>query len=190
MHEFRRRSCPRAALAPRPTAGLALHGSIRRKLIFRCPFERVDIIETGKPGFQTAKRLLKAFVDIAANRHHFAHGFHRGVQQWLGTFELFKGKARNFGDDIINRRFERRWRCAGNVVGDFVKREANRQLRRDLGNREPSGFRCKRRRTRYARVHFNNDQAAILRIDCELYVGTTCFYADFRKQAMLALRMI
>ena len=120
-------------------------------------------------------------MDVAANRHHFAHGLHRRVQQWLGALELFKGKARNFGDDIINRRFERCWRCAGNVIGDFVERETDRQFRRDLRNREARGFRCKRRRTRYARVHFNHDQAAILRIDCELYVGTTCFYADFTQ---------
>ena len=119
-------------------------GQGRRQLIFRCAFQLVNIVETDKAGFQTAQRLLQGFVDVPANRHHFADRFHRGVQQRLSTLELFKSKTRDFGDDIVNRWFKRCRGCAGDVIGNFVQRIAHRQFRRDFGNREACGFRCQR----------------------------------------------
>ena len=120
-------------------------------------------------------------MDVATNRHHFAHRLHCRGQKRFGTLKFFKGKARDFCDDIINRWFKRCGCCAGDVVCNLVEGIANRQFRRDLSNRETRRLRRKRRRTRHTRVHFDDDQAAICGIYCELYVGTTCFYADFTQ---------
>src|SRR3546814_7242337 len=91
------------------------------------------------------------------------------LQKRLRALELFKRKTRNLGDDIIDRRLERGGRRAGDVVLDLVQRIADRQLRRDLGDRKAGGLGCKRRRPRDARVHLDNDQPPVLWIDCELY---------------------
>ena len=67
-------------------------------------------------------------------------------QQRLGALELLEGEARDLGDDIIDRRLEaRRGRAAGDVVRDLVERVADRQLGRDLGDREAGRLRRQRR---------------------------------------------
>ena len=86
-------------------------------------------------------------MDVAANRHDLTYRFHRGGQYRLGPFELFKGKTRDFGDDIVNRRFKRRGGRARNVIVNFVERIAHCQLCRDLGDREAGGFGSQRRRS-------------------------------------------
>ena len=97
----------------------------------------LDLVEAGQPGFQATEGFLQRFLEGAANGHDFAYRLHGGRQQWLGARELLKSKARDLGDDIIDRRLERcRGRAAGNVVGEFVKRVADCQERGDLGDRE------------------------------------------------------
>ena len=73
-------------------------------------------IKAGQAGFHRAQRLLQAFVDGAANGHGFAHGLHRGGQKWLGAREFLEGKARDLGDDIVDRRLEDGRRDPGDVV--------------------------------------------------------------------------
>src|SRR3546814_17266304 len=80
---------------------------------------------------------------VAANRHYLSNRFHCGGEQRLGALELFEGKARDFCDDIVNRRFKAGGRRASDVVFDFIERIADRQLRRDLGAGEARGFRCR-----------------------------------------------
>ena len=132
--------------------------------------EAVDEVEARQPRLQPAQRLLQRFMDRPPDRHHLAHRLHRGREQGFGPLELFEGKARDLGDDIIDRRLERGRGHAGDVVHDLVERVADRQLRRDLGDREARRFRRERRRARHARVHLDHDQAAVLRIDRELHV--------------------
>jgi hypothetical protein len=71
-----------------------------------------DFVETGKTGLEAAQRLLHRFLEGAANGHHFAHRFHGGGEERLGAGEFLEGKARDLGDDIIDRRLEgwRAWR--------------------------------------------------------------------------------
>ncbi len=42
------------------------------QLVLRRAFQRIDIIKARKPRLKPAQRLLQAFMDIAANRHHLA----------------------------------------------------------------------------------------------------------------------
>jgi hypothetical protein len=59
-----------------------------------------------KAFFQRAQCLLHRFFEAAAHGHHFADRFHRCVQRALRP-EFFKREARDFCNDVINRRFER-----------------------------------------------------------------------------------
>jgi hypothetical protein len=73
---------------------------------------------------------------------------------------------------------------------DLVQRVAHRQLGGDLGDREAGGLRRQRRGARHARVHLDDDQAAVLRIDRELHVRAAGFTPISRSTAIDALRMI
>ena len=144
--------------------------------------ELAHAIEPAQPRFQAAQRLLQALGERPADRHHFADRLHRGRQQWRRALELFKGEARDLGDDIIDRRLEaRRGRSAGDVVGDLVQSIADRKLGRDLGDRESGGLGRQRGGSRDARVHLDHHHPPGLGIDCELDVGTACFDTDFAQ---------
>ena len=165
-----------------------LENAVRRALGKRCdhdlaaqPFELGDPVEPVQPGFQTAQRLLHALGKAPPDRHDFADRLHRGRQLVLRALELFEGKARNLRHDVVDRRLEACRRCAGDLVLDLVQRVTDSQLRCDARDREAGGLRSERRTARYARVHLDHDQAAILRIDCELYVRTACFHTDFAQ---------
>ena len=136
-------------------------------------------IEPIDTGLQSTQRLLQRFLERAADRHHLANRFHLRRQTIVGLLELFEREARHFGDDVIDRRLERRGRLpSGDVVLQFVQRVADRQLRGDLGDREASGLGGQGRAARHSRVHLNHEQFAGLRIDRELDVGATRIHPD------------
>jgi len=98
----------------------------------------------------------------------------------VGGGEFFKGKARNLGDDIIDRWLERRrGHAARDFIAQFIEREPNGQFRRDFRNRETGRLGCQRRRARHARIHLDDDHAAIFWIDGELYVRAAGIHSDF-----------
>ncbi len=139
-------------------------------------------VEVVRAHFQTAQRFLHRLLEGAANRHHLADRFHLGGQTIVRAGEFLEIEARDFGDDVVDRGFKRRRRqTAGDVVHQLVQREADRQLGRHFGDREAGRLRGERRGARDARVHFDNDQTAVLRVDRELYVGAACFHADFTQ---------
>ncbi len=132
--------------------------------------------------FQAAQGFLERFLEGAAHRHHFTDRFHLGGQVLVGGREFLEGEARDLGDDVVDRRFKTgRGRAAGDLVAQFVEREADRELGRDLGDREAGGLRGQRRRTRHARVHLDDDHAAVFRIDRELHVRTAGVDADLAQ---------
>ena len=132
--------------------------------------------------FQAAQRFLHRLLEGAANRHHLADRFHLRGQTVVRASEFLEVKARDLGDDIVDRGFKgRRGQTAGNVVHQLVQREADRQLGRHFGDREAGRLRGERRGARDARVHFDHDQTAVLRVDRELHVRAACFHADFTQ---------
>ena len=166
-----------------------LQQAVRRRRAQRCA-DRVlvvvaaealdlDLVEPGEAGFESAQRLLQALLKGAADRHHFADRLHRGGQRGRGAGKFFERKARNLGDDVIDGRLERSRRgAAGDVVGNFIEGVADREFRRDLGDRKAGGFRCERGGARHPRVHFDHDHAPVGRIDAELHVGAAGLYPD------------
>ena len=143
--------------------------------------QMLNLVKTGQAGFKAAQRLLHTFLPVAADGHHLAHRLHGGAEQILRTLELFKGKTRNLGDDIVDGRLERGRGGAGDIVHDLIERVSHCQQRCDLGDRETGGLRRQRRRTRHARVHLDDDQAAILGVHRILHVGTAGFDADLAQ---------
>ena len=103
--------------------------------LVRCAFD-FDIVETREAGLHRGQRLLQRLVKGPSDRHDLAHGFHRGGEVRLGAGEFLEGEARDLGDNVVDGRFERGRGDAGDVVVEFVQRVTDRQLGRDLGNRE------------------------------------------------------
>ena len=131
----------------------------------------LDLVEPVEAGLERAQRLLQRFRKGAADRHRFADRLHRRRQRRLGAGKLLEGEARNFRDDVIDRRLERgRRRAAGDVVGDLVERVADSELGGDLGDRKPGRLRSKRGGARDARVHLDHHHPPVGRIDRELHV--------------------
>ena len=80
------------------------------------------------------------------------------------------------------RRLERGRRgAARDVVLELVERVTHRELRGDLGDREPGGLRGQRRGARHARIHLDDQQAAVLRVHGELHVRAAGIDADLAQ---------
>jgi hypothetical protein len=67
-------------------------GERRLDLGPRRAVERLHPIEAGQPRLEPAQRLLQAFVDRAADRHHFADRLHRGESKGSDPLNFSKAK--------------------------------------------------------------------------------------------------
>ena len=92
--------------------------------------------QVGASPLEAPPRLPERLLERAADRHHLAHGFHRGRECRLGLRELLEREPRHLHDDVVERRLER-GRVAGDVVHDLVESVADREQRGDLRDREP-----------------------------------------------------
>ena len=101
------------------------------------------------------------------------------AQRRIRQGELLKGEARHLGDHVVDARLETCRRDFRDVVLNLVQRVANRQLGGEFGNRETGCLRGQGRRPRDARVHLDDNQLAIFRVQRELNVRTTSFDTDF-----------
>ena len=136
------------------------------------------IVQAVKAGLHGPERLLQALVEAPAHRHRLAHRLHGGGQVRLGARKLLEREARDLGDHIVDRRLEARRGHAGDVIVQFVQRVADRQLRRDLGDRETRGLRRQRGGARHAGVHLDHHQPPVVGIDRELHVRSAGIHAD------------
>src|SRR6185437_2762535 len=93
--------------------------------------------------------------------------------------KLLEVPLRNLCDDVIDRRLKRCWSFAGDVVGNLVERVTDGELCRDLRDWETGRFRSERGGTRHARIHLDDANFTILRIDAKLNIRTTSLHADF-----------
>ena len=129
--------------------------------------------------FQRTHGLAERFLKRAADAHDFAHGLHARRKRRIGALEFLECEARHLHHAIVDRRLEACRRDARNVVRDFVERVAHGQARGGFRDRETGRLRRKRRGAAHARVHFDDDQAAVFRVERELHVRTARFDADF-----------
>ncbi|MNB99624.1 hypothetical protein D3C75_469130 [compost metagenome] len=105
-----------------------------------------------------------------ANRHYFAGRFHLCTQLTVRRGELVERPARDFADDIIQRRLEAGIRLSGNRINDFVERVAEGDFGCHLSDWIASCLGSKRRRAADTRIHFDYIILIALRIKRELYV--------------------
>ena len=138
--------------------------------------------QTIQPRFQPAQRLLQRLLEGAPDGHHLAHGLHLGREAIVRGRELLESEAWDLRDHVVDRRLERGGRPAsGDVVLQLIERVANSELRGDLRDREAGGLRGERRRAGHARIHLDDEQAAIFRIHGELHVGAARVHADLAQ---------
>ena len=139
-------------------------------------------IEPVDAGLEPAQCLLQRFLEGAADGHHFADRLHLRGQPVVGLLEFFEGEARHFGDHVVDRRLERGGcLAAGDVVLQFVERVADRELGRDLRDRETGRLGRQRGGARHARIHLDHDHPPVVGIDRELDVGAAGIDADLAQ---------
>ena len=130
------------------------------------------------PDFQGTKGFLQRFLEVTADRHRFADGLHADAKAAVGCSKLFKGKARQLGDYVVDGRFEAGRGFLGNVVGQLIKGIARRKLGRELRDRESGRLGGQRGGPRYARIHFDDGQTSGFRVNAELYIRSAGFNPD------------
>ena len=138
----------------------------------------VGRVETDCAVLEAAHRAVERVAERAAERHHLPDGVHSGRQRVVRTGELLEVEARDFHDDVVDRRFERGPRPTRDVVRDLIERVAERQPRGDLRDRETRRLRGERGRTGHAWVHLDDELPAGDRVDGELHVRTTGLHPD------------
>ena len=119
---------------------------------------------------QGTKCLLQSFLKGSAHSHSLADRLHTGGQNAAGALELDKGKTRNLDHTVVDRRLKGSRSCLGDVVGNLVKRVTNRKERSHLCNGESGCLGSKRGRTTDARIHLNDNDAAVSWVDRKLNV--------------------
>ena len=172
----------RAEDGPHPAIGRNAQVSLQRRLLVI----RIDVrvaprlTEQRALGAQLerAERLHERFLERPANRHHLAHRLHLRRQRAIGAWELLECPPRHLDDDVVDCRFEGSRRQPGDVVGNLVEVISERELGGNLRDREAGGLRRERRRTRHARIHLDDDDPAVRRIDRELDVRAAGLHAD------------
>ena len=127
---------------------------------------------------QRTHRLLQGLSEVTAQSHSLANTLHGGGQGRVSSRELLKREARNLHDHVVEGRLEGRRGLLGDIVRNLIQGVTQGQLGRNLRNREAGSLRRERRRTRHARVHLNDDDAAGLRVNRELDVTTTGVHAN------------
>src|SRR5262245_41591063 len=172
---------PSAADRPKqvPHPAIARNGELLSQhsvvLALRDPAVNSIPVGVGKQEARTAElerthALQERFLEGSTDGHRFPDRLHLRRQRAIGLRELLEIPARNLDDDVIDRRLERGWRDARDVVGDLVEVVAQRKLGCDLGDRKAGRFRCQRRRPRDTRVHLDDDHAPVLGVHRELDV--------------------
>ncbi len=120
---------------------------------------------------ERAQRLLQRRRVVAADGHRLADRLHGGGERGVGRRELLEVEAGHLDHDVVQRRLEARRSDLGDVVRDLVEAIADRELRGDLGDREAGRLGGQGGGPRHARVHLDDDDASVARVDGELDVA-------------------
>ncbi len=169
-------------LEDRPHAAIVRHGE---PLAQRHGISGVALVPGGpeQPPRAAAElerphRLHERFLERAADRHRLADRLHLRRQRAVGLGELLEVPSRVLDDDVVDGRLEGGGGQARDVVRDLVEVVAERQLGRDLRDREAGRLRRERRRARHARVHLDHEHPAVGRVHRELDVAAAGLDAD------------
>ena len=141
----------------------------------------LDLVEARQAGLERAQRLLQGLLEGAPDRHHLADRLHRGGEHRLGAGEFLEGEPRHLGDDVVDRRLEGGRRHPGDVVLQLVQAVADRQLGRDLRDRESGGLGGQGRGARDAGIHLDDHHPPGLGMDRELDIGAAGVDADLAQ---------
>ena len=124
------------------------------------------------------QRLAERFGEITPDGHDLADALHVRREHRISGRELLERESRHLDHDVVEAGLERSRRLAGDVVRDLVEGVTDRQLRRDLGDREAGRLGRERARSGHARVHLDHDHSTVGRIDRELDVAAAGIHAD------------
>ena len=134
--------------------------------------------EPGVPLLERAHGLLHGLLEGGADRHDLAHGLHAGGEGVVGALELLEGEARDLDHAVVDRGLEAGGRRARDVVLDLVERVAHGEERGELGDGESRRLGGERRGAADARVHLDDKDATVVRVDGELDVRAAAGDAD------------
>ena len=123
--------------------------------------------------FQRAHSLEDSAFKVAVNAHDLARGLHLRAQRLICIDELVKGPAREFHDAVVERRLKAGLGLLRYGVGDFIKRIADGNLGRNLGNRIARCLGGQCRGTAYTRIYFDNIVAVAVGVEGILRVAAT-----------------
>ena len=133
--------------------------------------------QAGMPLLERAHGLLEGLLEGGAYGHDLAHRLHARGEGVLGALELLEGEARHLDHAVVDGRLEAGRRGAGDVVGDLVEGVAHREQRRHLGDGKARGLAGERRGAAHARVHLDDDEAAVIGVHGKLHVGAAAGHA-------------
>ena len=143
---------------------------------------RARRIEPAGPRFKAAQCFLQRLLEGAADRHDLAHRLHLRGEPIIGLGKLLESEPRHFGHHVVDAGLEGCGRRpAGDLVSEFVERVSDGQLGGHFGDRKSRGLRGQRRRTRNARVHLDDQQPTVPRIDRELNIRAARIHADLAQ---------
>ena len=129
------------------------------------------------PGLERARSLLERLLEGATDRHGLTDRLHLRGQSRVCARELLEGEARHLGDHVVDGGLEGRT-GPGDVVLKLVETVADSKFGGDLRDRVARRLRCERTRTRHARVHLDDDEPAIFRVDGELDIRAASLHTD------------
>jgi hypothetical protein len=144
-------------------------------------------VDAEPAGLQRTRGLLQRLREGAADRHDLTDRLHLCAEHRRRARQLLECPARKLGDDVVDRRFEARGRLARDVVLHLVEAVADRELGRDLRDREARRLRRERARPRHAGVHLDDDHLPGLGLHRELHVrpaGLDPDAADARERGV------
>ena len=145
------------------------NGEKLQELVERLLVEVLRKAKPSAPALKRADRLLESLLVGLADGHDLADGLHLRAELVLDGAELLERPAGELEDDVVAVR-RVLLEAAVAPVGNLVHRHARGELRRDERNREAGRLRGERRRARGAGVDLDDDDAARLRVVCELDV--------------------
>mmetsp|Transcript_27789 Transcript_27789/g.69668 ORF Transcript_27789/g.69668 Transcript_27789/m.69668 type:complete len:440 (+) Transcript_27789:2089-3408(+) len=133
---------------------------------------------SGVAGLDGAECFVEGLLPGAADAHRLADRLHLRGKDRRATRELLESKAGNFGDDVVDAGLKAGRSLAGDVIRNAVKGTSDCELSGHLGNWEARRLGREGRGAAHTRVHLDDHELTIRRIDGHLHVGPAAFDAD------------